>query len=320
MKKPVDDLIKLEIDELINDMILKVSSTSSNRMETSVNPILTEDLIDYGNAEKKNIHKEKTRNHNQPYAFLGGGAFGEQLVLLMFLYTIGSASKGGMAFDNKTLDDNKKIIKAKEIKFVSLNGTKKCNKCNEKCPPFQQICIYCSERENFKEMSDSRAGISSKAHMDYKDIIDEYIIFVQKYCDDTKIISLKAYKFLTKNEYFDNYIENQFNSGHTRGGSCNFIPYSYDWFMSGPIKIMNVDINISDNEPKIKYQHYDPLSNRYDKVSMSDLNKVLKKEEKDKLDHKMLNDAGYYEYEYISSILTIRKKNIGKPRGSTSRK
>ena len=67
---------------------------------------------------------------------------GEQLVLSMFPSTFGSASKGGMAFDNKTLDEDKNIQEAKEIKFINLNGSKECIKCKKKCPTFQQICVF----------------------------------------------------------------------------------------------------------------------------------------------------------------------------------
>ena len=106
--------------------------------------ILTEDLKDYGINEKKNIDKEKTRIRNQPYAFLGGGFFGEQLTLDIYPETIGCASKGGMAFDNKTLGKDNELISAKEVKFISLVGTKKCKICEYKCPPFQKRCSYCN--------------------------------------------------------------------------------------------------------------------------------------------------------------------------------
>ena len=213
---------------------------------------LTDDLIQYGNNERININKETIRNNNQPYAFLDGGNFGEQIVLLLFPNSIGGASKGGIAYDNKTLNENKEIVSAREVKFVSRIGTKICKKCEQKCPQFQKECIYCNS-EDFKPKNDSRACISSDAHIKYKHVITEYIIFVQDYNYDTKIISLKAFKFLSKNESFDKYIQNQYDRGKKKGGSCNFIPYSYDWWLSGPILIMDVSIDISQQITLLKY-------------------------------------------------------------------
>ena len=281
--------------------------------------ILTEDLKEYGITEKNNIYKEKTRNRNQPYAFIGGGDFGEQLTLDLYPETIGGASKGGIAFDNKTLGKDNELVSAKEVKFVSLIGTKKCKICQNKCPPFQKTCSYCKS-DNFKYMSDSRAGISSEAHIKYKHLINHYIIFVQDYDDYTKTISINGYKFLSVNNYFNRYIQNQYDSGETKGGTCNFKPYSYDWFMSGPISIMNVDINISKNEPEIVYHLYNPESDKYDDVSNCMLQKVLKSNEQlINLDKNRLTN-GYFEYDYIQSIFKLRKKNIGKKRGITYRR
>jgi hypothetical protein len=282
--------------------------------------LLTEELKEFGINERNNIAKEKTKNKNQLYAFTGVGNLGENLTVEMYPETIGSGSKGGMAFDNKTLDDTKKVIAAKEVKTVSLIGTKECKNetCKQKCPPFQEKCCYCGGK-SFKFNSDSRAGISSDAHIKYKDIIDNYIIFVQDYDDETKIISLKAYKFVSKNDYFDKYIQNQYDSGKKKGGTCNFCPYSYDWFMSGPITIMDVVIDINDVKPIITYHLYNPLLEIYDKVPMSKFQKLLNNDELPKLNINSLNQD-YLEYEYISTIFNIRTKSIGKSRGITSRK
>ena len=281
--------------------------------------ILTEDLKEYGINEKKNIGKEKTRNMNQPYAFLSGGDFGEQLTLGMYPETIGSASKGGMAFDNKTLDKDNQLVSAKEVKYVSLIGTKQCKPCKNKCPPFQQKCSYCKCKD-FKNISDSRAGISSEAHIKYKDVIKEYIIFVQDYNDRTETILLKGFKFLSGNKYFDTYIQNQYASGNKKGGTCNLIPYSYDWVLSGPISILNVDINISKNEPEIIYHLYNPVSEVYDDIPNSVLEKLLTSNEKTIILDKARLINGCFEYDYIKEIFKLRSKNIGKSRGATSRK
>ena len=281
--------------------------------------LLAEDLTDYGINEKKNIVKEKTRNRNQPYAFMGGGDHGEQLALDMFGETIGSASKGGVAFDNKTLDKDNKLVSAKEVKFVSLIGTKQCKDCKKKCPYFQKTCLYCKS-DNFKYISDSRASISSEAHIKYKDIMNDYIIFVQDFDNTKQIINIRCYKFLSKNSYFNTYIQNQYDSGNKKGGTCNFVPYSYDWFMSGPISILNVDINISNTEPEIIYHLYNPLSDIYDDLPNDKLEELLNSNEKTIILDKTRLTNGCFKYDYIKDIFKLRPKTIGKSRGSTSRK
>ncbi len=289
--------------------------------------ILTEEFKDWGINEKKNINKEKSRNRNQPYAFIGGGDFGEQLTLEIYPETIGSSSKGGCSFDNSTLDENKVRISAKEVKFISLLGTKECVYCNKKAPYFQNICIYCDRNKNkFKYKCDSRASISSKAHIDYKHIINHYIIFVQDFYEKDMIIKIKGYKFLSNNKYFNDYIQNQYN--HNKG-YANFVPYSIDWYNSGPINILDVSIDISKDEPIVNYHNYNPLTEKYDNIILSKYKQILKNQEEILFDKEIKNitpitpitgNEVCYKYEDICNIICARKKCLGKPRGTTIRK
>ena len=184
-------------------------------------------------------------------------------------------------------------------------------------PPFQPKCSFCHSND-FEDNKDSRAGISSNTHIKYKNIINEYIIFVQDYNDTIETISLKVFKFLSSNTYFDTYIKNQYDRGSKK--TCNFIPYSYDWILSGPISIMNVDINISRDEPEIIYHLYNPDSEIHDDIPESILDNILYSNEKDKLSDKTKITNGYFKYDYIKDIFKLRTKNHGKPRGNTSRK
>jgi len=70
-----DDKVKTSIE--INDNVKypinnKDSIYKLYRNTITVPDILTEDLKEYAITEKNNIHKEKTLNRNQPYAFLNG--------------------------------------------------------------------------------------------------------------------------------------------------------------------------------------------------------------------------------------------------------
>lgn len=313
VEKIQEKFSELDIKDI--NIVIKIQKNFRKKYQSIQD--LKQDLKEYGVTEKKNITKEKIRNHNQCYAFLGGGDFGEQITLSIFPGTIGSASKGGMSFDNKTLDKDKNIKHAREVKFVCLVGTKKCKSCKQKCPPFQKKCIYCNG-EKFKNYSDSRAGISSKAHIDYKEYIDEYIIYVQDYDEKKEIITIIGYKFLSKNMYFDNYIQNQYDSGNKKGGTCNLLPYSFDWYMSGPIKFIDIHIDISKFEPIIKYNIYNIKSEIYDNIPVVNFEKILNKNELE-LFYELPKEKRS-EYLHVCSKLNIRNKSIGKSRGTTTRK
>lgn len=264
----------------------------------------------WSKEEKRNVKKEKSMGRNLPIAFNGLGDKGEEFALYMFPESIGGSSKGGMAFDNKELDDNKEIKLAREIKFVCLEGTKECENCKLKCPRFQDKCIYCNGNK-FILKSDSRAGISSTAHLKNKIKLQEYIIFVMEFNEDKFIINLKCFKFLSTNEYFDAYITNQHENSTSK--TCNFIPYSYDWHLSGPIKIMELDIDISGNETKITTKFYDTTSMIYEDVPKNVFyNKEIQK-------YNITKDNTNYD-EIKEKNIPLRKKNLGKSRGTVTRK
>lgn len=123
--------------------------------KTSTSVTVPEELFhkikEWAKEEKHNIHKERTYDRNMSFAFGNMGGFGEELVLLMLPGALGSASKGGAAHDIITeWDENFKTIRAKEVKAISLNGTKPCLKCGLKAPVFQTKCLKCT-RTNFLE-------------------------------------------------------------------------------------------------------------------------------------------------------------------------
>jgi len=267
------------------------------------------ELMYWSNDEKRNIEKEKNLNRNLCFAFNGLGDKGEEFALYMYPNSIGGSSKGGMAFDNIELDENMEIKFAREIKFVCREGTKECKKCKKKCPRFQNECIFCNGNE-FKLISDSRASLSSTAHLKYKEL-QEYIIFVMDFNEKKFIINLKSFKFLSTNKYFDAYIKNQHDNSKSK--TCNFIPYSYDWHLSGPIKIMNVDIDISGDETKITTEFYDTTSMVYEDVPKT----IFSNEEIQK--YNITNE--YTEYNEIKEKnIPLRKKNLNKSRGTVTRK
>lgn len=260
--------------------------------------------------EKQNILKERTFNRNFPFAFLGLGNLGEELVLYLDENSLGSSSKGGCSYDNIVeIDSNFNTLKAREIKFISLNGTKQCKKCEQKAPPFQLKCLKCSDN-NFKLISDSRSGISASAHVKYGHIIQEYVIFISDYDEKCDILNLKCFKILSDNIYFANYCKNQFENG--KGNTCNLLPYSYDWYSSGPIKLLDLNIicknlNENNNFLEILFDNFD--NNISEKIPIE----LLKHLEID-------NSIDFIDYIEIKDQLTLKPKLLGKKRGELTRK
>jgi hypothetical protein len=151
------------------------------------------------NYELERILDEETDNLNISQAFDGIGKFGEILTTAMFPGSIGSASKGGCAFDNHCLRTNKK----REVKTCCIIQPKICNICAKpppkeptnvedivgsilaeiidkiagqpvgagqtKVPFFQKRCLFCGETANFTYPKDSRFSSNDESHLNSRD-------------------------------------------------------------------------------------------------------------------------------------------------------
>ena len=272
--------------------------------------------------EFEDITEESNECRNQSYAFLDTGNWGEKFASKLFPKSIGSASKGGCAFDNQEIDVNtKEQICAREVKFCCLDGSKKCRECDRKVPRFQEKCLFC-DKSDFIMKSDSRFSISAKQHMKYREKIKEYIIFVSKYNNVKKTINLKCYSINSTNNYFNNLVEKQYECG---GNNCNILPFSYDFYMSGPCELFNIDFSENDdaqisnfnmenitpcNIPMINQNTGQPIFTKKmftkltsDKVGFSDF----------------VENGGFLPYEQYGHLFIIKKKSYGKPRGELIR-
>ena len=269
-------------------------------------------LRQFAVIEFNNIRKEITQCRNMPYAFTSIGDLGEELALYIYPDSIGSASKGGCAFDNRTISGDTCV--AREIKTVSLNGSKKCSACGEKAPFMQPHCTFCSGVA-FKYMEDSRAGIGAAAHVKYHDKLKEYLVFLVKYHSVARTINVRGFKFDSSNPYFDQMIRTQKASG--KGDTCNFLPYSYDWHMSAPSLVLDVTLT-ADITAVVNFMDFDnsaivpiPFKN------YNSGNPIFTHKE---LSQRSLSEASFpLDYALGVSQFGHRKKAHGKARGNTSR-
>tara|TARA_A100001015_G_C14837340_1_gene651024 strand:+ start:46 stop:933 length:888 start_codon:yes stop_codon:yes gene_type:complete len=291
-------------------------NTNSN---SNIKLKIDEFLDEFKNNEFKNIKKEIEYNRDQPYAFTELGGVGEELALKMYPKYIGSASKGGCAFDIKLEnEDRSETIDAKEVKMISLDGSKKCKNCNRKAPRFQLKCLKC-EDSNFEMKSDSRAGISASAHCEYIEIISEYIIMACKYNDDKNCIWIIAWKIKSNNEYFNDYITNQCNNG--KGDTVNCLPGSMDFHLSGPIKLFEYELY----ENKLETIFFNLDNNNYEDIPKYNFNTSHKLGYKytDPQFKKIFDDIDSINYlENIDKFVkkSGKKTTLGKERGTTTRK
>ena len=291
---------------------------------------LLNEMKQFATDEFKNIDKEREKCRNKPFAFCGLGEMGENLLLEMFPKSFGSGSKGGIAYDNIELNTDRSIKFARECKTCSLNGTKECiskkckgnHKTGYKAPTFQPTCTRCGESK-FKSNNDSRLGICTKAHKEYAidlNILKEYIFILIKYISESDSITIHCCKIMCDNEYCTDYLLNQLNSGSKN--TCNCLPYSIDFNLSGPITLFNIELFRND-EHKIHYYNLD--NTKHDDIPLHNKNTGQKLKYKfngdvNPFEHFNKDSLNYDEMIHMFKLKSGRPNCLGKARGKVCRK
>ena len=294
-------------------------------------------LVRQFNYELERIQDEEIDNLNISQAFDGIGKFGEILTTAIFPGSIGSASKGGCAFDNHCLGTNKK----REVKTCCIIQPKICNTCAKpspkeptdagnivvsilaeiidkiagqtvgagqtKVPFFQKMCLFCGETANFTYPRDSRFSIDCKAHFAYEADIMEYVFHLIDYKDD-KII-FETFVIQSVNRYFRQMLKNQLEKGAS--AHCNFLPRSHDFYSSAPIKILEM---VYTRDKQIQTFVFNPENREICEYPVELLSKELKKT------LKVDPQKTHISYEELEDKLEPKKKNFGKLRGAVVRK
>ncbi len=259
-------------------------------------------------GEIKKANKEKQETKNISRAFKSIGDFGEELATFINPNSYCSASKGGCAFDNFEIDVEGKIINATEVKTCCHIQPKKCKLCNKKCPYYQEKCSFC-KNDAFEKIKDSRFSIDTKAHFEYKEILKKYLLIYIFERNDN--INVEVFIINSKNEYFNNYLENQLLNSN-KSNTCNLLPYSYDFYASGPIKIIDLSFDYSGNCIK-KYIDIDNSNSIEFDI------KCLTNDEKIKIENLITDNCVKIDYHVIKNYLQIRKKTLNRDRGKITR-
>jgi hypothetical protein len=275
-------------------------------IEDDINEEIKNFINEYINEQLKNINKEKKGRKNISYAFRGIGDVGEELATIINPNSLCSASKGGCSFDNFVINSDGEIISATEVKTCCHIQPKQCKKCSKKTPYYQEKCSYCNNNE-FKKITDSRFGIDAKAHFEYISLLKNYLLIYINDIDN--IIKFSVFVIKSDNIYFNNYIQNQFKNSE-KSNTCNLLPFSYDFYSSGPIKIIDLEYDLSGN---LQNDYIDRFNDNY-----LDFNtECLTLEEKNK--YYIPYDTKTIPYTEIKDRLELRNKNLNKNRGKTTR-
>ena len=236
----------------------------------------------------------------------------------------GTAS-AGLGFD---LSDS---VKADESKLAVLVRASVCNSCREKVLFFKETCS-CGSTE-FTYPSDSRWGIDSKAGIEYKEVLDKYILQVIKPLNnsfDCKEFIYEAFLVDAKNKYFTEYLINQYKNS-TKSNNCNLLPYSYDFYRAEPIKVVSLKITLNENNSDIKCLYYN-LENKVSEKMPLDIVPTLYL--KSILDENYISFKNSFSKSKIIELINgfvdtsklnsnnfpLKSKNLNKKRGTIVRK
>lgn len=308
-------------------------------------------LVRQFNYELERIQDEETDNLNISQAFDGIGKFGEILTTTIFPGSIGSASKGGCAFDNHCLITNKK----REVKTCCIIQPKICNSCVQ----------INKDKESKEKIDSSVEGVVRSIIAEIIEKIDSIpaqqpqmvqhssnqikVPFFQKRClfcgetvnfsypkDSRFSIDCKAHFAYETDiveyvfhliDYKDDkiifetfviqsanrYFRQMLKNQLEKGTSahCNFLPKSHDFYSSAPIKILEM---IYTKEKNIQTFIFDPENREICEYPIELLSKELKKS------LKVDPQKTHISYEALEDKLEPKKKNFGKLRGAVVRK
>ena len=264
---------------------------------------------------------EFSRESNLDLFLEGKGGIGEYLGSLVSGKK--GTGSGGSGFD---LSDGES---ADEVKLACLVQSSKCKDCDAKVLFWYAECNYCGS-SNLKRLNDSRWGIDATAGVKYKDELDKYILQVIKpkeYDADCKTFIYEYYVVDSKDPYFSEYLVNQYNNG--KKSNCNYLPYSYDFYLSNPVKLIELEFTVNENGNRYKVNYWNLEHSEACDIPLS----VLRKSE---LIILLESEGIYYKdnwnlAKFITAVetqfrgnpknyLTLRNKSHGKDRGITNRK
>ena len=173
---------------------------------------------------------------------------------------------GGSGFD---LSDG---VSADESKFACLVQPKRCNTCeksglkNNRIIFFYESCPKCGGNE-FSYINDTRWGIDAAAGVQYKSSLETYWLQVLEpkvYHSSCRTFLYKCFKVSAHNPKFAEYLQNQLSNGSKN--NCNLCPYSFDFYRFSPIKITEIEIDLSNGSNQVTDIFWNPQNQESEKM------------------------------------------------------
>jgi predicted RNA-binding Zn-ribbon protein involved in translation (DUF1610 family) len=167
------------------------------------------------------------------------------------------------------------IVDGSEVKSCSrVDQLDTCNDCSEKVLRIENTCPNCGSA-NIKRMDDSKWLFTIRSENDLKVLtqdVDRIVLTLADYPEfeqnNFESLRFQIFEIWTKsprnqnfvqlmtNYYYKIYSEHKKKSPNKTPAPKNFWPYSYQFYMCNPIKILNCIVKNANTNPKIMIDYY----------------------------------------------------------------
>lgn len=224
------------------------------------------------------------------------------------------------------------IVDGSEVKSCSrVDQLDSCKDCNEKILRIEIICPNCNSM-NIKRRDDSKWLFTIRNENDLKVLtqdVDRIVLALADYPefdkDNFEDLRFQIFEIWTKsprnrnfvdlmaNYYYKIYSEHKKNNANKTPAPKNFWPYSYQFYMCNPIKLLNCIVKSANSIPQIEIDYYVlPEINRNTLPSEMMPISVLNKEElaiiaeKTEIDLKEIKQKIPFVSEEMRAFLSLR--------------
>jgi hypothetical protein len=167
------------------------------------------------------------------------------------------------------------IIDGSEVKSCSrVDQLDTCNDCGEKVLRIEDSCSNCNS-VNIKRMEDSKWLFTIRSENDLKVLVEDvdrvvlsiadYPYFSSGNYDDlrfqifeiwTKSPRNAHFKTLMDNYYYKIYLAHKASNPAKTPAPKNFWPFSYQFYMCNPIKVLSCIVTDANTNPKVDIEHF----------------------------------------------------------------
>lgn len=167
------------------------------------------------------------------------------------------------------------IVDGSEVKSCSrVDQLDTCNDCSEKVLRIENTCPNCGSA-NIKRMDDSKWLFAIRSENDLKILtqdVDRVVLTLADYPEfeqnNFESLRFQIFEIWTKsprnqnfvqlmtNYYYKIYLEHKKKNPNKTPAPKNFWPYSYQFYMCNPIKILNCIVKNANKSPEIVIDYY----------------------------------------------------------------